>query len=105
MIVKERGSSGSKGMSIRMGIVDSGYRNEIFIGINNTSDRDILIRKETDDNRGKKKFKTTVYPYSKAIAQVLILPVPKMNVKEISYNKLLKIESNRGTGKLGSTGK
>ena len=46
-----------------------------------------------------------MYPQSKAIAQALLIPVPKLNIEEISYEKLLNIKSDRGTGMLGSSGK
>ena len=46
-----------------------------------------------------------IYPYDKAIAQGTLLPVPKVEVKELSYDELLEIESERGTGGWGSSGK
>lgn len=46
-----------------------------------------------------------IYPYRKAIAQLIVHEVPQMNVNEISYDELLKIPSKRGTGVLGSSGK
>ncbi len=117
LIAKERGSSGSKGMSVRMGVIDSGYRNEILIGINNTSDKTIVIAKNIENT--KKKILNNIgifckdivegsyifYPHDKAIAQLILLPVPKVDVEEIPYNDLLKIKSERGLGKLGSTNK
>ena len=45
------------------------------------------------------------YPYTKGICQAIMVEVPKMAIKEISYEDLLKIESKRGTGALGSSGK
>ena len=35
----------------------------------------------------------------------MMVEVPKMAIEEISYEDLLKIESERGTGALGSSGK
>jgi dUTP pyrophosphatase len=46
-----------------------------------------------------------VYPYSKAIAQALVVPVPKTKVEEVSYEELQNIKSERGLGALGSSGK
>jgi len=46
-----------------------------------------------------------VYPYSKAICQVVLLPVPKVNIEEIDYETLKKFESERGIGCLDSTNK
>lgn len=103
LIVKERGSTGSKAMSVRAGVIDSSYRGEIFVALNNTNENPIVIAKkhvevEIDE-------KVIVYPYEKAIAQLLMLPVPKARVKEISYEDLKAIPSKRGTGALGSSNK
>jgi dUTP pyrophosphatase len=46
-----------------------------------------------------------IYPYSKAIAQALVVPVPKIDVEEVTYEELQKIASERGAGKLGSSQK
>lgn len=45
------------------------------------------------------------YPYEKAIAQSVILPVPKMDTEEISVEELQSIPSKRGIGALGSSNK
>lgn len=113
MVLKERGSTGTKGMAIRCSIVDSGYRGEWFVPINNTTDNFIIISKIGRNELKELKLDdliplnstTTVYPYSKAIGQALLLPVPKVKVKEVSYEDLKEIESSRGTGALGSSGK
>ena len=113
MVLKERGSTGTKGMAIRCSIVDSGYRGEWFVPINNTTDNFIIISKIGRNELKELKLDdliplnstTTVYPYSKAIGQALLLPVPKVKVKEVSYEDLKEIKSSRGTGALGSSGK
>lgn len=106
IIVQERGSTGSKGIKKSAGVIDSGYRGEIFIAVTNTNDRDVIITdiKEEDMTLiyGEKPI---VYPKSKAIAQLQIVEVPKMDVKVVSYEELCSIESERGTGKLGSSKK
>ena len=53
----------------------------------------------------KNEFTAIIYPYTKAIAQLVVHEVPKMNVKEISYDELKTIPSKRGSGSLGSSGK
>ncbi len=108
-ILKERGSTGSRGIALRCGVIDSGYRGEWFISLTNTTDRTIIIYKEnsdfaktiTDNDR----IIFTYYPYSKAIAQALVVPVPKVAINEVPYEELKEIYSERGTGKLGSSGK
>lgn len=109
-LLRERGSTGSKGIALRAGVIDSGYRNEWFVGLTNTTDRVLFISKlserETYDKYyGNAMWKSFVYPYSKAIAQALIVPVPRTQVGEISYDELKTIESERGLGKLGSSNK
>lgn len=121
----ERGSTGSKGIARRCGVIDSGYRNEWFVGLTNTNDIPLIISK-LDKCDLEKKMCTDmdaeddeivwmivrdsltdaiIYPYSKAIVQALIIPVPKVNRQEITYDELKKIESERGMGALGSSNK
>lgn len=130
--VAERGSTGSKGIKYSAGIIDSSYRGEIFIALTNVNSDDVVIskldKKELFDKHGcvdELGFKTIkygtdefdviyedepyyeviMYPYSKAIAQLIVHEVPKMNVKEVTYEELKTIPSKRGTGALGSSGK
>lgn len=41
--VEERGSTGSKGIKKSAGVVDSGYRGEIFVAISNVNDRYLIF--------------------------------------------------------------
>lgn len=103
-VLKERGSTGTKGIAQRCGIIDSGYRNEWFIPITNTTSNTIMIAKKeiSDQNLNSA---TTIYPYEKAICQALIIPVPELDIEEYTYEELKAIPSNRGCGCLGSSGK
>lgn len=103
LVLKERGSTGSIGMKVGAGIVDSNYRGEIFVAITNENNKPMIISKLF--NTTVKHSTIIVYPYSKAIAQALILPVPKMTTKEVSIEQLQNIQSDRGTGCIGSSGK
>lgn len=133
-ILKERGSTGTKGIGQRCGVIDSGFRGEYFVPITNHNDKPIIIVKESfikllhervilDThffketygvqklydvewyNKFKMDYETIEYPYEKAICQMLILPVPKMVVEEVSYEELQAITSERGNGLLGSSNK
>ena len=108
-VLKERGSTGTKGIAQRCGIIDSGYRDEWFVPITNTTDDYIMIAKSDDtstDVFGSIPMKKIIrYPYEKAICQALIIPVPTVDVEEYTYEELLAIPSSRGTGALGSSGK
>ena len=118
--VHERGSTGSKGIKYSAGVIDSSYRGEIFVALTNTNNVEVVISKLTENDYtyeneigqlATKRFgdfdynTAIIYPYTKAIAQLVVHEVPKMNVKEISYNDLKKIPSKRGSGSLGSSGK
>lgn len=109
-LLRERGSTGSKGIALRAGVIDSGYRNEWFVGLTNTTKEVLFISKLSERETYEKYYgdigwRSFVYPYSKAIAQALIVPVPKVTVEEISYEELKNIESERGMGALGSSKK
>ena len=97
--VQERGSTGKIGMKYGAGVIDSGYRGEIFIALTNTNDKSIILT----DKAPEEYPNYIVYPKSKAVAQLVVHIVPKMDVKEISYDELLKFDSKRGTGALGSS--
>lgn len=105
----ERGSTGTKGIAQRCGVIDSGYRGEWFVPLTNTTNNTIVISKvneeELVENLCLSRNAIVIYPYSKAICQAAILPVPKMEVKEISVDEIMEIKSERGTGALGSSGK
>ena len=111
-LLRERGSTGSKGIALRCGVIDRGYRNEWFIGLTNTKDYPLFISKLSPEDTYIKHYGEympieggTVYPYSKAIAQALVIPVPDVEVKEVSYEELQQIQSERGLGALGSSNK
>ena len=105
--LRERGSSGTKGLSKRCGVIDSGYRGEWFVSINNTTNKRIVIAKKNwlEKYKGSLDNNTIYYPYEKAICQFVLLPVPKTKVIEISHSDILEFSSERGVGKIGSSGK
>lgn len=120
--VEERGSTGSKGIKKSAGVIDSGYRGEIFIAITNCTSDILLITDydqhaletyvmdlsqncEESEKLEKLTGKILSYPKSKAIAQLVVHRVEKMEEKVISYEELLQIPSTRGVGALGSSNK
>ena len=46
-----------------------------------------------------------IYPYEKAISQVIMIPVPKLSIKECTVDEIMAVSSERGTGCLGSSQK
>lgn len=169
--VEERGSTGSKGIKKSAGVIDSGYRGEIFIAITNSNNNYLIFgdkdsymadaRQEfkqwcdIDENNIKEEDKENLenlirkqlgeqaydslnesekievlkeilkaikspasnqefeqnlqnaifYPDTKAIAQLVLHEVPEVEIKEITYEELKEIPSERKDGKLGSSGK
>jgi len=99
----ERGSTGSKGIAQRCGVIDSSYRGEWFVPLTNTRNKLLFITKiydkfaEDDHN--------IFYPYNKAICQAVFLPVPKTEIIEMNYEDLKNISSERGMNCLGSSNK
>lgn len=108
--IEERSSTGSKGIKKSAGVVDSGYRGEIFIAITNSTNNNLFISKLSDDLL-KEKYTTllnenyTIYNYSNAIAQGILHRVENVFVEEISQEDLLNFSSNRGTKAFGSSDK
>lgn len=111
IVLKERGSTGTKGMGQRAGIMDSGYRGEWFVPITNHNNKPIVICEKNFDveeefsDDGAYGENYIIYPYEKAICQALLLPVPTTVVEEYTYEELQAIPSKRGEGCLGSSGK
>lgn len=121
MILKERGSTGTKGIAQRCGVIDSGFRNEWQVPITNTNEQILIISKLSregwfskysdivqkidayDFNMNTHNY--IFYPYTKAIAQALLLPVPKVTINALTYDELKNIPSERGVGMLGSSSK
>lgn len=103
LFVKERSSTGSIGLALRMGVVDSGYRGELMIGLNNTTRKDIIITKEV--KQVTKNETNILYPYTKAIAQGVFLFLPQVISEQITYEDLLLIKSERMLDSMGKSGK
>lgn len=102
--LQERGSTGTRGISQRCGVIDSGFRSEWMIPLTNLNKKPLVLIKP-----GKEELfagqDVVLYPISKAICQAILLPVPRTAVRELSPEEIRAIPSARGTGELGSTGK
>lgn len=98
----ERSSVAKHGLNVSAGVIDSDYQGEIMLMIVPLV-KNVLITSTVESVEVLDDV--VLYPYSKAIAQGLLLPVPKVDVQEISYDELLSKPSHRGTGGWGSSGK
>lgn len=111
--IEERSSMAKLGIKKSGGVIDSGYRGEYFIMTYNTNDKPFVIAKNYDsvpttfDVSGKTYYRDDVilYPYTKAICQMVVQEIPVLESKELSYDELQKIASSRGVGGFGSSGK
>lgn len=106
----ERGSTGTIGISQMAGLLDSGYRGEWMVPITNLSNKILIIaKKECVDTfhhvNELLNGTLTIYPYEKAICQAKVEYSPNVQIEEMKYRDLKNIESERGLGKLGSSGK
>ena len=99
----ERGSTGSIGMKYSAGVVDASYRGEWNVFITNSNSKPILITDKV--NKTEKHDNIIMYPKSKAIAQFVVLPVPTVEIEEVSFETIMSYKSNRMEGKLGDSGK
>lgn len=106
--IQERGSTGSKGIAKRCGVIDSGYRGEWFLPMTNLNDVPLYIAKPKMKEYLDKLAETErfiVHYTNKAIGQAVLLPVPRTRINQVSYDELLSMSSERMTGALGSSGK
>lgn len=103
--IQERGSTGVKAMKYGAGVIDSSYRGIWNIVITNCSNKDIVLYDDTISGTVDADPNTILYPMSKAIAQFVLLPVPKVEIEEISPEEVLSNKTERMEGKLGSSGK
>lgn len=98
----ERSSIAKLGVSVLAGLVDSGFQGEIQVMISPLV-KDFLITDQVDEVIETNDL--ILYPMSKAIAQIVLLTVPDVEVREISYEELTSRKTERGTGGWGSTNK
>ena len=130
----DKGGMGSKGIIVGAGVGDSGYRDGYFVPLVNTNKDKWLIITNQDEKEIKKahvfdlfenkfisdvslsglafindryvnKQNCIIKHLNKAITQFVMIPVPTYETKEITWEELKSIKSERGLGCLGSTGK
>lgn len=108
--IKERGSTGAVGLSVRSGVIDSGYRGEWKVMLTNVNKYPVEFSHDVDKvtyvygNIFKNKIKKVIYPLSKAIAQAVVIPLPNI---ECCWDKSMvdQYQSERGQTGWGASGK
>ena len=109
LVFRERGSTGKINLKVNSGVIDANYRGQIFAALLNCNkDKSIFISKfgPTGEQSPLTEHPNAIlYPYEKAICQGMLLPVPHVDLEEISFEELQNIPSTRGDGCLGSSGR
>ena len=113
LFVVDRGSTGSRGLHVHCGVLDSGYRGEVFVCISNDNAYPVhftdAVDKPTMREKGhwfwKKRW--LEYPITKGIAQIVVFSLPRTNAAEIDADtwEKMRFNSERGEGKLGASNK
>lgn len=107
--IKERGSTGAVGLSVRSGVIDSGYRGEWKIMLTNVNKYPVIFSHSEDKVtyvKGKifkNKIKKVIYPLSKAIAQAVVIPLPHIECRPWDETQIAA--SERGQTGWGASGK
>lgn len=107
--IKERGSTGAVGLSVRSGVIDSGYRGEWKIMLTNVNKYPVVFSHSVDKVtyiKGKifkNKVKKVIYPLSKAIAQAVVIPLPHIECRP--WDEIQVAASERGQTGWGASGK
>ena len=108
--IKERGSTGAVGLSVRSGVIDSGYRGEWKIMLTNVNKYPVEFSHNVDKVtyiKGKifkNRIKKVIYPLTKAIAQAVIIPLPTIQCC-CDKDMVDGAKSNRGETGWGASGK
>lgn len=102
--IQERGSTGSKGIKYSAGVIDSNYRGEWFLACTNTNDRTLVIC-ETEEMEKYKDVCYVVYDINKALFQGILHKIDPYEITEVSLEEIENDITDRGEGKLGSSGK
>lgn len=118
LLAYDRGSTGAKGIHTHCGIIDNGYRGEIFICLCNDNDYPVKFTYTTDHyyksegdfyyvNNEEKCGPIAYYPLTKAIAQIIIMPQIESASIEMQDEDAWQMMCNteRGETKLGQSGK
>ena len=107
--IKERGSTGAVGLSVRSGVIDSGYRGEWKIMLTNVNNYPVEFSNSVEKTTYvhskifKNKIKKVIYPLSKAIAQAVVIPLPVATCRP--WNETEIESSTRGESGWGASGK
>lgn len=99
----ERGSTGQHGLAVLSGVVDSGYRGEVFLNLIPMQNKDFIITNTV--TRIVETQNQILFPYNKAVAQMVLQRNYHADIIEVPTDVFMSLNSERGTNALGSTDK
>lgn len=109
LLAMDRGSTGSRGIHTHCGIIDNGYRGEIFICLCNDNKYPVKFTSKVDKPTfiSNEHYESSLqYPISKGIAQIIPIPQPEVESREVTDEEWMQMcNTERGIGKLGDSGK
>ncbi len=100
---EERGSNAKWCGITQAGVIDSGYRGEWLVAMYNGNALPVHITKAVKEVQ--RTPEAVLVPYSKAVCQFHVREILKVDVQTVSVEEVMAVASERGTGKLGSSGK
>lgn len=100
---EERGSNTKWCGIVQAGVIDSGYRGEWLCAMYNGNPVPVHITKVTDEVQ--RLPDRVLVPYGKAICQFHVRQILPAQVLERTADEILSLKSERGVGRLGSSGK
>lgn len=100
---EERGSNTKWCGIVQAGVIDSGYRGEWLCAIYNGNPVPVHISKAVGEVQ--RLEDRVLVPYGKAICQFHVREIPRIGIEEVSADAVLACASERGAGRLGSSGK
>lgn len=100
---EERGSNTKWCGIVQAGVIDSGYRGEWLCAVYNGNPVPVRITKAVDEVQ--RLEDRVLVPYRKAICQFHVREILPSEIEEISPEAVLAVNSERGEGRLGSSGK
>lgn len=96
IVFYERGKlQGTKGLGQRCGVIDSGYRDFWFVPITNHNDFHMIIAKKDFDYSKLGYAQLKVYPYEKAICQMMVHRNFKSKIESVSCEEIDAIPSKK----------
>ena len=100
---EERGSNAKWCGIVQAGVVDSGYRGEWLVAMYNGNSVPVHITRAVSSVE--RREDAVLVPYSKAVCQFHVRRIEDTEIQTVSCDEVLAVASERGAGRLGSSGK